>query len=327
MTLQFNWGYDPKNYNVPEGSYSTDPYIGTIRIEEFKQMVMELHKAGIRVVMDVVYNHTGATVDSNLNLAVPNYYYCQNSKGGFSNGSGCGNETASERAMLRKLIVDSVFYWAKEYHIDGFRFDLMAIHDIETMKEVREVLDLVDPTILVYGEGWTGGDSPLPDDQKSTKANTVKYGELQIAAFSDDIRDEVKRSVFDAANGGIDCEETIKFGIVASTPNDQIDYSKVKNQTKPWANQPYQTISYVSAHDNLTLWDKLQSTNPNDSEELLLARNKMAAAIVYTSQGIPFMQAGEELARTKLNPDDSFNENSYNSPDSVNLIDWNRKVQ
>ena len=313
---QFNWGYDPKNYNVPEGSYSSDPYTGTIRIEEFKQMVMELHKAGIRVVMDVVYNHTGATTDSNLNLAVPNYYYRQNAQGGFANGSGCGNETASERSMVGRLIVDSVAYWAEEYHIDGFRFDLMAIHDIDTMKEVRAAVDAIDPTILLYGEGWTGGDSPLPEDQKATKANTVKFGDLQIAAFSDDIRDGIKGSVFDAAaggfiNGGTDYEETIKFGVVASTPNDQIDYSKVKNQTQPWANQPYQTISYASAHDNLTLWDKLQSTNPNDSEEALIQLNKMSAAIVYTSQGIPFMQAGEEMARTKVNPDGSLNENSY----------------
>ena len=329
---QFNWGYDPKNYNVPEGSYSSDPYTGTIRIEEFKQMVMELHKAGIRVVMDVVYNHTGATTDSNLNLAVPNYYYRQNAQGGFANGSGCGNETASERSMVGRLIVDSVAYWAEEYHIDGFRFDLMAIHDIDTMKEVRAAVDAIDPTILLYGEGWTGGDSPLPEDQKATKANTVKFGDLQIAAFSDDIRDGIKGSVFDAAaggfiNGGTDYEETIKFGVVASTPNDQIDYSKVKNQTQPWANQPYQTISYASAHDNLTLWDKLQSTNPNDSEEALIQLNKMSAAIVYTSQGIPFMQAGEEMARTKVNPDGSLNENSYNAPDSVNQIDWTRKVE
>lgn len=330
-TPQFNWGYDPKNYNTPEGSYSSDPYTGTIRIEEFKQMVMELHKAGIRVVMDVVYNHTGATTDSNLNLAVPNYYYRQNDKGGFANGSGCGNETASERFMVGKLIVDSVAYWAEEYHIDGFRFDLMALHDVDTMKEVRAAVDAIDPSILLYGEGWTGGDSPLSEEQKATKANTVKYGDLQIAAFSDDIRDGVKGSVFEEAaggfvNGGTDCEETVKFGIVASTPNEQVDYSKVNSQMQAWANQPYQTISYVSAHDNLTLWDKLQSTNPDDSEQSLIARNKMAAAIVYTSQGIPFMQAGEEMARTKLNPDGTFNENSYNAPDSVNQMDWSRKL-
>ena len=330
-TPQFNWGYDPKNYNVPEGSYSSDPYAAEIRIEEFKEMVMELHKAGIRVVMDVVYNHTGATLDSNLNLAVPNYYYRQNAEGGFSNASGCGNETASDRSMVNKLIVDSVAYWAEEYHIDGFRFDLMAIHDIDTMKDVRNALDTIDPSILVYGEGWTGGESPLSSDKQALKANVPRFEQMQIAAFSDDMRDGIKGHVFtDTApafiNGGQGFEETIKFGIVASTPNDQIDYSKVANQTQPWANQPYQTINYASAHDNLTLWDKLQTTNPDASEEELVAMNKMSAAIIYTSQGIPFMQAGEEMARTKVNADGTLNENSYNAPDSVNQIDWTRKV-
>lgn len=331
-TNQYNWGYDPQNYNVPEGSYSSDPYAGEIRIKEFKEMVQELHKSGIRVVMDVVYNHTGATLDSNLNLAVPDYYYRQNSQGGFSNGSGCGNETASERSMVRKLIVDSVVYWAKEYHIDGFRFDLMALHDIDTMKEIRTELDKIDPTILMYGEGWTGRDSPLSSEDAASKVNTTKYGNMQIAAFSDDIRDGIKGHVFTPTapafvNGGEGFEETIKFSIVGATENSQIDYSKVANGTKAWANEPYQTINYASAHDNLTLWDKLQTTNPNASEEELLLMNKMSAAIVYTSQGIPFMQAGEELARTKVNPDGSFNENSYSAPDSVNKIDWERKVE
>ena len=329
---QFNWGYDPKNYNVPEGSYSSDPYTGTIRIEEFKKMVQELHKAGIRVVMDVVYNHTGATLDSNLNLAVPNYYYRQSANGTFSNGSGCGNETASERSMVRKFMVDSVTYWAKEYHIDGFRFDLMGLHDIDTMKEIRTELNKIDDSILMYGEGWTGGDSPLASDKAATKVNTPKYGELQIAAFSDDMRDGIKGHVFTATapafvNGGQGFEETIKFGIVASTANDQIDSSKVANQTKAWANEPYQTINYASAHDNFTLWDKLQTTNPEASRDELVQMNKMSAAIIYTSQGIPFMQAGEEMARTKVNEDGTFNENSYNAPDSVNQIDWERKVE
>ncbi|NLK95573.1 MAG: type I pullulanase [Clostridiales bacterium] len=331
-TPQFNWGYDPQNYNAPEGSYSSDPYTGEIRIKEFKEMVNELHKAGIRVVMDVVYNHTGASLNSNLNLAVPDYYYRQNEDGTFSNASGCGNETASDRSMVRKLIVDSVVYWANEYHIDGFRFDLMAIHDIDTMKEVRSELNKIDPSIIVYGEGWTGGATPLSSDKQALKANMPSFGDLQIGAFSDDIRDGVKGHVFDSeapgfVNGGQDFEETVKFGVVASTKNNQVDYSKVKNNTKPWANQPYQTISYVSAHDNLTLWDKLQTTNKNATTEELLSMNKMAAAIVYTSQGIPFMQAGEEFARTKLNPDGTFNENSYNAPDSVNQIDWTRKVE
>ena len=234
--------------------------------------------------------------------------------------------------MVRKLIVDSVVYWAKEYHIDGFRFDLMGLHDIDTMKEIRTELDKIDRTILIYGEGWTGGDSPLSSEDAAIKANTTKYGNMQIAAFSDDIRDGIKGHVFSATapafvNGGEGFEETIKFGIVAATENSQVDYSKVANGTKAWANQPYQTINYASAHDNLTLWDKLQTTNPNASEEEVLLMNKMSAAIVYTSQGIPFIQAGEEFARTKVNPDGSFNENSYNAPDSVNKIDWKRKVE
>lgn len=332
---QYNWGYDPQNYNVPEGSYSSDPYSAEVRVEEFKKMVMELHKVGIRVVMDVVYNHTGATTDSHLNLAVPDYYYRQNSDGGFSNGSGCGNELASERSMVRKMMVDSVKYWAEEYHIDGFRFDLMALHDITTMKEIRTTLNEVDESILVYGEGWTGGDSPLSSEEQALKVNTVKYGDLQIAAFSDDMRDAIKGHVFEDetagfVNGFDGLEEVIKFGIVASTPNEQVDYTGGPNQYSgygktAWANQPYQTINYASAHDNLTLWDKLQTTNSNASEEELLAMNKMSAALVLTSQGIPFFQAGEEMARTKVNEDGSFNHNSYNAPDSVNKMDWTRK--
>lgn len=335
--VQYNWGYDPQNYNTPEGSYSSDPYNAEIRVEEFKTMVMELHKAGIRVVMDVVYNHTGATADSHLNLAVPDYYYRQNSEGGFSNGSGCGNELASERSMVRKMMIDSVKYWAEEYHIDGFRFDLMALHDIKTMKEIRTTLNKVDESILIYGEGWTGGDSPLSSEEQATKVNTVKYGDLQIAAFSDDMRDGIKGHVFEDAtpgfvNGFDGLEDVIKFGIVASTKNDQVEYTGGPNQYSgygktPWANQPYQTINYASAHDNLTLWDKLQTTNPDSTEAELVAINKMSAALVLTSQGIPFFQAGEEIARTKVNDDGSFNHNSYNAPDSVNAIDWTRKEE
>ena len=334
---QFNWGYDPQNYNVPEGSYSSDPYKAEIRIKEFKEMVMELHKAGIRVVMDVVYNHTGASADSHLNLAVPDYYYRQNDDGGFSNGSGCGNETASERSMVRKMMVDSLVYWAEEYHIDGFRFDLMALHDIETMKTIREELDKVDETILIYGEGWTGGDSPLPSEEQSKKVNTVEYGDLQIAAFSDDMRDAIKGHVFEDqtpgfVNGFDGLENVIKFGIVASTNHDDVELTGGPNQfsgygTVAWANQPYQTVNYASAHDNLTLWDKLQTTNPDATTEELIAMNKMSATLVLTSQGIPFFQAGEEIARTKVNEDGSFNHNSYNAPDSVNKFDWTRKEE
>ena len=330
---QYNWGYDPQNYNVPEGSYSTDPYTAQVRIREFKEMVQNLHKAGIRVVMDVVYNHTGSTEDSHLNLTVPGYYHRQNQSGGFSNGSGCGNEIASERSMVRRMMVDSVKFWAEEYHIDGFRFDLMALHDIDTMKEIRKELNKIDESIIIYGEGWTGGDTPLPVEDRALKANTYKFENEQIAAFSDDIRDGIKGSVFidenpGFVNGGTGFEESIKFGIVASTKHQDIDYSKVNySDKKPWSNQPYQTVTYTSAHDNYTLWDKLQLTNKQASDEELVQMNKMAAAIVLTSQGIAFIHAGDEFARTKVNADGSLNENSYNSPDSVNRLDWNRKIQ
>ena len=329
---QYNWGYDPQNYNVPEGSYSSDPYTAQVRIKEFKQMIQELHKAGIRVVMDVVYNHTGITEDSHLNLAVPDYYYRQNQSGGFSNGSGCGNEVASERSMVRKMIVDSVKFWAEEYHIDGFRFDLMGLHDIDTMKQIREELNKIDESIIVYGEGWTAGDTPLPEEDRALKVNTYKFGNEQIAAFSDDIRDSIKGSIFDAENPGFvnganGLEESIKFGVVASTKHPDVNYDKVNYLNEPWANQPYQTITYTSAHDNYTLWDKLQLTNKDASDKELVQMNKMAAAIVLTSQGIPFIHAGDEFARTKINSDGTLNHNSYNAPDSVNKLDWNRKIE
>ena len=331
-TPQFNWGYDPQNYNAPEGSYSSNPYDGKTRIKEMKQMIMELHKAGIQVIMDVVFNHTAKTEDSNFNKIVPGYYYRQDKNGNFSDASACGNETASERYMVRRFIIDSVAYWAEEYHIDGFRFDLMAVHDIETMKAIRHRLDTIDPKILIYGEGWNGGSSPLPKYRQALKVNTVQYGGLQIAAFSDDIRDGVKGSVFKLEkpgfiNGGKNWEENIKFGIVASIAHEEIDYAKVYKKMKPWANEPYQTITYASAHDNLTLWDKIQITNPNEEENVWIAMNKLCAAIIFTSQGIAFMQAGEELARTKVKEDGTLDENSYASPDSVNQIDWERKIK
>ena len=235
------------------------------------------------------------------------------------------------------MMVDSVKYWAEEYHIDGFRFDLMALHDITTMKEIRATLDEVDESILIYGEGWTGADTPLSSEEQALKVNTVKYGDLQIAAFSDDMRDAIKGHVFEDAtpgfvNGFDGLEDVIKFGIVSSTENDQVEYTGGPNQYSgygktAWANQPYQTVNYASAHDNLTLWDKLQTTNPDASEEELLAMNKMSAALVLTSQGIPFFQAGEEIARTKVKEDGTLDENSYKSPDSVNSIDWSRKEE
>lgn len=327
-TPQFNWGYDPQNYNSPEGSYSTDPYHGEVRVKEMKQAVQSLHKNGIRVVMDVVYNHTAATVDSNFNKLVPNYYYRKDGSV-FSNASGCGNETASDHSMVRKFIVDSVVYWAKEYHIDGFRFDLMAVHDIETMNEVRAALNEVDPSILIYGEGWTGGTSTLPESNQSLKKN-ISFID-GVAAFSDDLRDGIKGSVFEAmetgfVSGSTGLEESIKFGIVASTNHPQINYSLVNYSDTYWAKSPSQCINYASAHDNLTLWDKLATSNSQDSEADRIAMNKLSASIVFTSQGIPFFQAGEELLRSKVKEDGTFDENSYQSSDAVNGIRWENKT-
>jgi pullulanase len=285
---QYNWGYDPENYNVPEGSYSTDPQHGEVRVNEYKQMVQSLHKNGIRVVMDVVYNHTAVSADSYFNKIVPGYYYRMTDNGQFSNASGCGNETASERAMVRKFIVDSVVYWATEYHVDGFRFDLMGVHDIETMNAVREALNKIDPTILIYGEGWTAGASTLDNSELALKANMASL-DPGIAAFSDDIRDGIKGNVFTAADNGFvtgktGMEDTIKFGIVASTQHDKIDYSKVNYSDAPWAAEPTQTINYASAHDNLALWDKIATTNASDSEADRIKMNLLSSAIVLTSQ-------------------------------------------
>ena len=320
---QYNWGYDPLNYNVPEGSFSTDPYHGEVRIKEFKQMVQQFHKNGIRVILDVVYNHTGQTEDSNFNQLVPMYYYRQNAEGGFSDASACGNETASERAMMRKYIIESVQYWANEYHLDGFRFDLMGIHDMETMNEVSAAVRAIDPSIFVYGEGWTAGSSPLPSEQQALKANTYKM--QNVAAFSDDLRDGLKGSVFEHEEGGFaskrpGLKESIKFGIVASTQHPQVNYELVNYSKAPWAAEPSQTISYVSCHDNHTLWDKLTISNPDASEEELMKMHKLAETIVLTSQGVSFIHAGMEFLRTKNGV-----ENSYNSPDSINQIDWTRK--
>lgn len=329
-TPQFNWGYDPKNYNVPEGSYSTDPYHGEVRVKEMKQMVQALHENGIRVNMDVVYNHTFNIEDSYFQKTVPDYYYRKVGEN-YSNASGCGNETASDHAMVRKYIVDSVVYWATEYHIDGFRFDLMAVHDIETMNAVREALDKVDPSIMVYGEGWTGGDCAIPSSQQALKVNMSKID--RVGAFSDDIRDGIKGSVFDAQDKGFisgkdGMEESIKFGIVAATPHQQVLTYKNDKGAKSWAAQPGQSINYISCHDNLTFWDKLAISNADDSEETRIRMNKLGSAIILTSQGVPFFQAGEEMLRSKPSAtvEGGFDENSYASPDSTNSIKWANKA-
>lgn len=326
-TPQFNWGYDPKNYNVPEGSYSTDPYHGEVRIKEMKQMVQALHANGLRVNMDVVYNHTFDVENSWFQMTVPNYYY-RKVGDRYSNGSGCGNETASEHAMMRKYIVDSVVYWATEYHIDGFRFDLMGVHDIETMAAVRAALDKVDPSIMVYGEGWTGGDCAISESRQALKSN-INHIE-GVGAFNDDIRDAIKGNVFDAQdkgfiNGKQGLEEDIQFGIVASTLHPQVLGSQ---NGRSWVGQPGQSINYVSCHDNLTFWDKLATSNPNDSVETRIKMNKLGAAILLTSQGVPFFQAGEELLRSKPSAylKGVFEENSYDAPDFTNSIKWDNRT-
>ncbi|MFY0592585.1 type I pullulanase [Roseivirga sp.] len=322
---QYNWGYDPLNYNVPEGSFSTDPYNGKVRIREFKEMVKAFHDNGIRVILDVVYNHTGQTEDSNFNQLVPNYFYRQNVDGGFSDASACGNETASERYMMRKYMVESVKHWVNEYHLDGFRFDLMGIHDIETMNEVSAAVRAIDPSIFVYGEGWTAGSSPLPSEKQALKANTFKME--KVSAFSDDLRDGLKGSVFEHEQRGFvsqgnGTKESIKFGIVASTQHPQLDYEAVNYSNAPWAADPSQTISYVSCHDNHTLYDRLKISNPDASASELVQMHKLAETIVLTSQGVPFIHAGMEMLRTKNGV-----ENSYESPDAINQIDWARKSE
>jgi pullulanase len=244
---QYNWGYDPLNYNVPEGSYSSNAFDGAARIREFKQLVQAFHQNGLRVVMDVVYNHTALTEKSNFNQLVPGYYFRQAKDGAFSNASGCGNETASDREMMRKFILESLLYWVKEYHIDGFRFDLMGIHDIKTMNSIAAALRKIKPGILLYGEGWTAGASPLPDSVRAIKSNAAKLN--GIAVFSDDIRDGIKGSVFDGADRGFasgkkGIEESIKFGIVASCYHHQLDYSKVNYSKAPYALTPASTCQY-----------------------------------------------------------------------------------
>ncbi len=322
----FNWGYDPQNYNVPEGSYSTDPSNGETRIKEMKLAIQAMHKAGLGVIMDVVYNHTYDTAISNHEKFVPGYYYRADDLGNMTDGSACSNETASERFMVRKHFVDSVVYWATEYKIDGFRFDLMGLHDVETMNQIRAALDKVNPNIIIYGEGWCGGPSPLKMEDRAIKANAPKTN-VRIAYFSDDVRDGIKGDVFvdetpGFVNGGLNSLEDVKFGIVGSVKHDGVNIDDVKYSDEFWANEPTQTITYCSAHDNLTLFDKFIKTSPSASDEELVKMNKLAAFITHISQGAVFYQAGEEMARTK-----GGDENSYKSPDSVNKIDWDRKNQ
>lgn len=322
-SAQYNWGYDPQNYNAPEGSYATDAADPVTRIREMKQMIQSLHSNGLRVILDVVYNHTYVGDGSNFSLTTPGYYYRHNADGSYANASGCGNEVASEREMVRRYIVNSVAYWAKEYHIDGFRFDLMGILDIETMKQVRAALDEIDPTIFVYGEGWAASAPALPVEQCAMKANA--YLMPGIAVFSDDLRDGVKGHFSDAtgrgfATGAEGCEESVRFGIVGAIEHPQIDYGQVNYSKAPYTNAPTQVINYVSCHDDMCLTDKLRASMPGKSDAQLQRYAKLAQTIVFTSQGVPFMFAGEEIFRDKKGV-----HNSFVSPDSINAIDWGLK--
>lgn len=329
-TPQYNWGYDPKNYNVPEGSYSTDPYNPVTRIKEFKQMVQALHKAGIRVILDVVYNHTFNIDHSNFQLTYPDMFYRKTADGKYSDGSGCGNETASEKPLMREFMLESVKYWIDEYHIDGFRFDLMGVHDIETMQQIRAEVNKIDPSIYIYGEGWSAGSCAYPVDKLAMKANTQQLN--GIAAFSDDMRDALRGPFSDDHKGALLAgipgeEESLKFGIVGGIAHPQVDMTKVNYDKKPWTNNPTEQVSYVSCHDDMCLVDRLKASIPSLTDKNipekertaeLIRIDQLAQTAVFTSQGVPFILSGEEMLRDKKGV-----HNSYNSPDSINHLDWN----
>lgn len=319
---QYNWGYDPVNYNVPEGSYSTDPFTPEVRIREFKQMVQAMHAAGIRVILDVVYNHTYNVDGSAFHLTAPGYFYRYTEDGELSNASGCGNETASNRPMMRKYMIESVLYWMNEYHLDGFRFDLMGIHDIETMNAIRKATAKVDPTILIYGEGWAAGAPQYPSELLAIKANVPQMP--GIAAFSDDMRDGLRGPFSDDHQGAFlaglpGLEQSICFGLVGSIEHPDVDMTKVNYSKAPFAAQPSQTIAYVSCHDDMCLVDRLKASVTRDPAELTRL-DLLAQTAVLTSQGIPFIFCGEEVMRDKKGV-----HNSFCSPDSINAIDWSLK--
>ena len=320
---KYNWGYDPLHYNALEGSFSNDPYDGTKRILEFKKLVKSLHDSGIGVILDVVYNHTYFTEESVFNQFVPGYFYRQKEDGTFSNASGCGNEIASERSMVRKYIIDSIKYWVEEYHVDGFRFDLMGILDVKTMKSIRKELNRFAPEIFLYGEGWAADHSPMSENDRAIKRNILKIP--GIGCFNDDFRDAIKgnhgiKKSKGFASGLVLREEAIKFGITAAVNHPQINYDFIESVPAAWALEPDQCINYASSHDNYTLWDKLKQSLPRTKDEEMRSRVKLAGALVLTSQGVPFLHSGMEFCRTKKG-----NGNSYKSPDSVNKLDWSLK--
>jgi len=320
-TPQYNWGYDPLNYNVPEGSYSTNPNDPKCRIREFKQMVQALHKAGIRVILDVVYNHTFNIEGSAFQRTYPDYYYRKTAKGDYSNGSGCGNETASEQPMMRRFMLESVKYWMNEYHVDGFRFDLMGVHDLKTMTEIRAEVNRLDSSAFIYGEGWSAGQCAYPTGKLAVKANMKRLP--GIAAFSDDMRDALrgpfsddKKGAFLAGIGGE--EESLKFGIAGAIAHPQVDMSRVNYSREPWALEPTQQISYASCHDDMCLVDRLRAEMPGIGDDELIRLDELAQTAVFTSQGVPFLLSGEEMLRDKKGV-----HNSFNSPDSINSLNWN----
>ncbi len=322
---KYNWGYDPVNYNVPEGSYSTDPYDPTCRIREFKQMVQALHKAGIRVILDVVYNHTYDIDHSNFQRTYPDYYYRKNADGTYSNGSGCGNETASDQPLMRQFMIASVKHWINEYHIDGLRFDLMGVHDIETMNAIRAEVDKIDPSIYMYGEGWSAGSCAYPYEKLAMKGHTRQLN--GIGAFSDDMRDALRGPFSDDTKGAFLAglpgeEESLKFGIVGAIAHPQVDMARVNYSKQPWTNQPTQQISYVSCHDDMCLVDRLKASIPGIATEELICLDLLAQTAVFTSQGVPFMLSGEELFRDKKGV-----HNSFESPDSINQFNWANKQE
>lgn len=325
---EYNWGYDPLNYNVPEGSFSTDPFHGEVRIREMKEMIAAFHREGIGVIMDVVYNHT-YDLDSCLQKCEPDYYYRMNGTR-YSNASACGNEIASEQPMMRKYIVESVCYWAREYHVDGFRFDLMGVLDIDTMNEISRRLKEINPYIILYGEGWTGGTSTMPEFRRAMKRNARMLD--GIGMFSDDIRDMVRGHVFYNKDCGyVSGKEKMKVAVrycaTGGVWHPQVDYAAYTYAAGgTWTDTPEKVINYVSCHDNLTLWDKLQISRPDCDAGERLAMNRLAAAMVFTAQGVPFFLSGEEFARTKpAGKNGEVSENSYNLPYETNVLryDWN----
>ena len=306
---QYNWGYDPRNFNVPEGAYAMTPH-GTARVTECKQMVQSLHQEGIGVILDVVYNHTFAMSSSDFDKIVPQYYYRTDNAGNYTNGSGTGNEIAAERPMVQKFLLDSLVYWVKEYHVDGFRIDLMALLGIETMKKVYETLHAINPHLLLYGEPWAGGTSSLPANELLTKGRQKGLG---LAVFNDHLRDGLGGSVFDSTARGF---ATGAPGLVEEIKR------AVEGSINDFTTSPQETINYVTSHDNYTLWDKITLSNPDDAEADRIKMDELAQAVILTSQGIAFLHGGEEMLRTK-----GGNSNSYDAGDAVNQFDWSRKAR